>query len=130
LYASLQFGAGRVRTGHLLYGMLKTTTLKNALFAISGEFKKVNADKLGGDFATVTVHSKEETVGGSVPGAAGGEGGADSAGPVGEGEALVKFSVDLTERARNGEIDQIVGRDAEIRQVIDILLRRRQNNPI
>lgn len=130
LYASLQFNAGRVRTGHLLYGMLKTNTLRNALFAVSGEFKKVNADKLGGDFATVTVHSKEETVGGSVPGAAGGEGSADAGGPVGEGEALVKFSVDLTERARKGEIDQIVGRDAEIRQVVDILLRRRQNNPI
>ena len=50
--------------------------------------------------------------------------------PVAEGEALVKFSVDLTEQARTGKIDRIVGRDAEIRQVIDILLRRRQNNPI
>src|SRR6185503_3799728 len=51
-------------------------------------------------------------------------------GPAGEGEALAKYSIDLTQRARDGKIDQIVGRDAEIRQVVDILLRRRQNNPI
>ncbi|MFZ4382427.1 MAG: type VI secretion system ATPase TssH, partial [Sandarakinorhabdus sp.] len=50
--------------------------------------------------------------------------------PAQEGSALAKFSVDLTAKARSGEIDKIVGRDAEIRQVVDILLRRRQNNPI
>ena len=49
---------------------------------------------------------------------------------MGKQEALAQFSVDLTERARKGEIDPIVGRDAEIRQIIDILMRRRQNNPI
>ena len=50
--------------------------------------------------------------------------------PGAGGDALARFSVDLTDKARKGEIDQIVGRDAEIRQVVDILLRRRQNNPI
>ena len=49
---------------------------------------------------------------------------------MGKQEALAKFSVDLTERARKGEIDPIVGRDEEIRQIVDILMRRRQNNPI
>src|SRR5207248_4186365 len=49
---------------------------------------------------------------------------------MGKQEALAKFSVDLTERARKGEIDPIVGRDEEIRQVVDVLMRRRQNNPI
>ncbi len=49
---------------------------------------------------------------------------------MGKQEALKQFSVDLTEKARNGELDPIVGRDAEIRQLIDILMRRRQNNPI
>ncbi len=130
LYASLQFGAGKVRSGHLLYGMLRTPTLRNALYALSGEFKKISADKLGGDFATVTVHSQEQTVGAGVA-TAGGVGDADAgAGPVGEGEALAKFSVDLTQQARDGKIDRIVGRDGEVRQLIDILLRRRQNNPM
>ena len=49
---------------------------------------------------------------------------------MGKQEALKRFSVDLTERARKGEIDPIVGRDDEIRQIVDILMRRRQNNPI
>ena len=57
-------------------------------------------------------------------------GGAEAGTSGASGEALAQFSIDLTERARKGEIDKIVGRDAEIRQVIDILLRRRQNNPI
>ena len=128
LYASLQYGAARVRTGHLLYGMLKTPTLRNALFAISGEFRKVQAEKLGAEFEGVCAASHEKSqadLGSSADAAGGGD-----AGPVGEGEALAKFSVDLTQQARDGKIDRIVGRDAEIRQVIDILLRRRQNNPI
>ena len=127
LYASLQFSAGRVRTGHLLYGMLRTPSLRNALFAISGEFRKVQADKLGTEFETIVRASTEETQRDAGPGAGAGDPGA---GPVAEGEALIKFSVDLTAKARAGEIDSIVGRDGEIRQVIDILLRRRQNNPI
>ena len=61
--------------------------------------------------------------------AAAGEGGAAPA-AMGKQEALAQFSVDLTERARKGEIDPIVGRDDEIRQIVDILMRRRQNNPI
>ena len=129
LYASLQFGAGRVRTGHLLYGMLKTATLKNALFAISGEFRKVQVEKLASEYESVTA-SSHETTQRDAGTAAGGAAGEEGAGPVGEGEALIKFSVDLTEQARSGKIDRIVGRDAEIRQLIDILLRRRQNNPI
>ena len=131
LYASLQFSANRIRTGHLIYGMLKTPTLKNALASISGEFRKIQVDKLGDSYENICASSAEQTTADSGAGAAsGGSGGEEGAGPVGEGEALAKFSVDLTERARTGAIDKIVGRDAEVRQLIDILLRRRQNNPI
>jgi len=49
---------------------------------------------------------------------------------MGKQEALGKFSVDLTQRAREGAIDAVTGRDQEIRQIIDVLMRRRQNNPI
>lgn len=129
LYASLQFGASRVRTGHLIFGMLKTATLRNALFAISGEWRKVAAEKLASDFGSVVATSAEATQVDSAPSAASG-GEEPGAGPTGQGEALVKFSVDLTAKAKSGEIDSIVGRDGEIRQVVDILLRRRQNNPI
>lgn len=127
LYASLQFSASRVRTGHLIFGMMKTTTLRNALSNISLEFRKIQPDKLGDEFEKICASSSEQTQvdAGPVAGATDG-GGA----PVAEGEALIKFSVDLTEQARTGKIDKIVGRDSEIRQLIDILLRRRQNNPI
>jgi type VI secretion system protein VasG len=127
IYASLQFSASRVRTGHLLYGMLKTPTLKNALTNVSSEWRKVQVEKLGDEFEKICASSTEQTQvdAGPVAGATDAGGG-----PVAEGEALAKFSVDLTEQARTGKIDKIVGRDAEIRQVIDILLRRRQNNPI
>ncbi|MBB4099032.1 type VI secretion system ATPase TssH [Sphingomonas kyeonggiensis] len=130
LYASLQFGAGRVRSGHLLYGMLKTPTLRNALFALSAEWRKVQAEKLGSDFDLVVQSSAETTQRDAAPAAAGGEDAPASTGVAGPGEALGKYSIDLTAKAKAGELDKIVGRDAEIRQVIDILLRRRQNNPI
>ncbi len=127
--ASLQFGASRVRTGHLILGILKDEKLKSALYSISAEFRKVHAEKLGAEYENICASSTEQTQADNGPSAGGSV--TDGAGaPVGEGEALAKFSVDLTEQARSGKIDRIVGRDAEIRQVIDILLRRRQNNPI
>ena len=131
LYASLQFGAARVRTGHVLYGMLKTRTLSNALQAISLEFRKIDLNRLGSDFEAITKSSGEDTQTSGAPAAAGTGGGAapmDNA--MGDGSALAQFSTDLTQQARDGKIDTIIGRDGEIRQIVDILLRRRQNNPI
>ena len=130
LYASLQFSASRVRTGHLIFGMLKTPTLKNALGNISPEWRKVQVEKLGAEFEAICGSSTEQTQFDAGPAHSAGGGGEPGVGPVGEREALAKFSVDLTEQARTGKIDRIVGRDQEIRQVVDILLRRRQNNPI
>jgi len=131
LYASLQFGAAKVRTGHLLYGMLKTQTLNNALQNISLEFRKVDANRLASDFEGLTGGSSETTQvsGGSSDAGGAGEAGAGGV-PAGEGGALEQFSVDLTQQARDGKIETIIGRDAEVRQIVDILLRRRQNNPI
>jgi type VI secretion system protein VasG len=131
LYASLQFGASKVRSGHLLYAALKTPTLRNALVAMSAEWRKVEVGKLGDSFDQIVAASTEaaaDTAGGALPQAGADDGSATGA--AASGEALARFSIDLTEKARNGEIDRIVGRDAEIRQVVDILLRRRQNNPI
>jgi len=132
LYASLQFGAARVRTGHVLYGMLKTRTLLNALQAISLEFRKIDLNRLGSDFESITSSSGEDTQVSGAPAAGGGSGASAPAGGAmgGEGSALAQFSTDLTQQARDGKIDTIIGRDGEIRQIVDILLRRRQNNPI
>src|SRR5204862_7167980 len=68
--------------------------------------------------------------GSSAAAAPGETSGALAPAQLGKQEALKRFATDLTEKARKGEIDPITGRDEEIRQIIDILMRRRQNNPI
>jgi len=90
LYASLQFGAARVRTGHVLYGMLKTRTLLNALQAISLEFRKIDLNRLGSDFESITSSSGEDTQVSGAPAAGGGSGASAPAGGAmgGEGSAL------------------------------------------
>ena len=136
LYGTLQFGESAVRTGLLLVGAVKTQTLRNALYAISGEFRKIKPDDLFDDFAKIVNGSPEDTLaardgsnvgGGAAPGESSG---AIAPAQLGKQEALKKFTVDLTAQARAGKMDPIVGRDDEIRQVVDILMRRRQNNPI
>jgi len=136
VYGSLMFGESQVRTGHLVLGILKTRGLSHALLGISDEFRKIKVDMLTDRFDEMVAGSPEEGLapsdgsglaGGAAPGEASG---AMPPAQMGKQEALRQFSVDLTERARKGEIDPIVGRDGEIRQIVDILMRRRQNNPI
>ena len=136
VYGTLMFGETQVRSGHLIVGILKTKSLTHALTSISKEFEKIKLDTLTDRFDEVVKGSPEEGLaasdgfqvgGGAVPGEASG---AMSPAQMGKGQALKQFTVDLTEQARSGKMDPIVGRDEEIRQVIDILMRRRQNNPI
>ena len=134
VYGSLMFGEVQVRTGHLLVGGLKTSRLRNALLQISKEFDKVKVEDLSDHFAQVVSGSPEDRqapTDGFAAGAEPGEAsGAVAPAAMGKQEALKQFTVDLTDQARSGKMDPIVGRDEEIRQVIDILMRRRQNNPI
>ena len=135
VYGSLMFGEMQVRTGHLIVGMLKTPGLKNVLLSLSKEFAKIKPEELAENFAKITAGSPEAgmtsqeapTGGGAAPGEASG---AMAPAQMGKQEALKRYSVDLTEQARSGKMDPIIGRDDEIRQMIDILMRRRQNNPI
>lgn len=136
VYGTLMFGESQVRSGHLVVGILKTKGLNHALLGISNEFDKIKPDTLTERFAEIVSGSPEEGLhasdgfqvgGGAVPGEASG---AMPPAQLGKQEALRQFTVDLTEQARQGKMDPIVGRDEEIRQVIDILMRRRQNNPI
>jgi len=134
LYATLMFGDTQVRTGHLVIALLKTGSLRNQFFNISRQFERIKVDDLAEAFAKIVDGSPEDALranDGSGLGAAPGEAtGAIAPAQMGKEEALKRFTVDLTEQARNGKLDPIVGRDEEIRQVIDILMRRRQNNPI
>ncbi len=136
LFGTLMYNQSSVRTGHVMVGITKTKSLRSQLLGISDEFGKVKAEALSDEFVSIVSGSSEESLaasdgsavgGGAAPGEASG-----AMGPaqMGKQEALAQYSVDLTERARNGEIDPIVGRDEEIRQIVDILMRRRQNNPI
>ncbi|MBK9136408.1 MAG: type VI secretion system ATPase TssH [Betaproteobacteria bacterium] len=131
VYGSLMFGEPQVRTGHLIVGLLKTASLRGALLAISRQFERINVDDLASKFGTLLAGSPEHGAKASASGAAPGEA-SDAIAPaaMGKGEALKRFTTDLTEQARSGKMDPIVGRDDEIRQVVDILMRRRQNNPI
>ncbi|MDZ7856491.1 type VI secretion system ATPase TssH [Sphaerotilus sp.] len=132
VYTTLKFGAAQIRTGHLLFGLLKTDRLFQRLQKISRQFDRVDANVLGRDFAQIVAGSPEEATGAAqTPDAAPGEAsGAIAPAAMGKQEALKKYAVNLTEKARAGELDPVTGRDEEIRQIVDILMRRRQNNPI
>ncbi|HET8939707.1 MAG TPA: type VI secretion system ATPase TssH [Polyangiales bacterium] len=135
VYSTLMFQESQVRTGHLLIAWLKTPNLKHVLLALSKEFGQLKLDEITESFHKLTAASPEASMlssdGSQLAGATPGEASAAMPpAPMGKQEALRRYAVDLTEKARKGELDPIVGRDAEIRQCIDILLRRRQNNPI
>ena len=134
LFASLEQGSGKIRSGHLLWALLADETLARSARDASGQLLKIQPDLLKRDFAAITANSTEAAESGTlVTQSAEDGGGAVSEGgvprPGGTG-ALEQFTIDLTAQARAGKIDPILGRDSEIRQVIDILTRRRQNNPI
>ena len=136
VYSTLLFKDSSVRTGHLLVGMLKTSALRNRLLGISDKFGEINLDTLVGEFDSIVAASPEQGMGskdgfsiggGAVPGEASG---AMAPAQLGKQEALAAYTTNMTEEARTGHGDPIVGRDEEIRQMVDILMRRRQNNPI
>jgi len=134
-YATLQFGEAQVRTGYILVGMLKTQSLRNPLFGLSKQFEKVKVEDLADNFAKICDASPESQMRaqdgtGMGSGAPGEDAGAMAPAAMGKGDALKKFAVDLTEKAKKGEMDPVTGRDEEIRQIVDILMRRRQNNPL
>jgi type VI secretion system protein VasG len=130
-YATLFFGETQIRTGHILAGALKSFELRRSLTSLSPEFAKIPADALTNEHRTLWAGSEEENlqpIDGSGLHAAGAPGAAAAAAKG--TTALDRFSQDLTAKAASGELDPVLGRDDEIRQIIDVLMRRRQNNPI
>jgi type VI secretion system protein VasG len=124
---SLDYGATQIRSGHALLALVSNDELARVVRDVSKELQKIQAEALKKDFAAIVDGSQEDVPAASAP-AAGASGAAPKAG--GKTPNLDQFTVDLTGNARKGKIDPVLGRDAEIRQVIDILMRRRQNNPI
>jgi type VI secretion system protein VasG len=131
VYGTLMFGATKVRTGHLMVGILKTPRLRNNLLAISHQFERIKLEDLSDNFSTILAGSAEDTADQSgVAPAERSTAYEPAPAAMGKQEALRKYATDLTDNARNGKIDPISGRDEEIRQIVDILMRRRQNNPL
>lgn len=130
MVCSLVYSDAAIRTGHLIIALKQNPELARTLHAISSEFKKINADLLVDNFADTVKNSDESSVVATNTASTGQAGKMMSEPALGKGEALSLYTQDLTAKAKEGKIDNIVGRDEEIRKIIDILLRRRQNNPI
>ncbi len=127
--ASLQYGAPQVRSGHLLAALLMDDSLSPIAREASPQFAKIPPEALRRDLLSI-ISDTSETAGAAAATSAAADGAsAAPSGPVSTA-ALDQFTINLTDRARNGEIDPVLGRDPEIRQIVDILTRRRQNNPI
>jgi type VI secretion system protein VasG len=129
LLASLEQGATKIRSGHLLWALLADETLARRTREASSQLLKINPDLLKRDFAAITANSAEAAEAQTATGEPGEVADGAPSMPRGGG-ALEQFTTDLTAQAKAGKIDPILGRDSEIRQIVDILTRRRQNNPI
>jgi type VI secretion system protein VasG len=130
---SIECGASRVRSGHLLAALLSDRTMAMRATASAPELRKIQPEQLLAQLPTLLakIASDEAAQAASEPaGDSGSSGGGNPVSPNSKTPSLDQFTVNLTERAKEGKIDPVFGRDAEIRQAIDILTRRRQNNPI
>ena len=123
-YTSLLFDSQKIRSAYLLYTLLKSSELSNILFRISSQFNKIIPERLIDDLEVILDSSSENRLQDTQ--AISSKQDSDNS----EKTALAKYGSNLTEMAADGKIDPIVGRDNEIRQIVDILMRRRQNNPI
>lgn len=129
IYGSLKYSDARIRSAYLLLGILKSNVLRNVLYSISPAFKKITPDVLAINLNSIVDGSAEDHESTAlnskkIPASANSRAAGD------QQSALAQYAVDMTERARNNEIDPVSGRDEEIRQMVDILMRRRQNNPL
>jgi type VI secretion system protein VasG len=127
LVASIDQQTPLIRSGHIILALISSDEIARMLLSDSAEFKKISVETLNQHFMDIVSGSREDGEAAAAPGM----------GPVSPGgiptkgtKALDQFTISLTDKARKGDIDPVLGRDFEIRQMIDILIRRRQNNPI
>jgi type VI secretion system protein VasG len=129
IIGSLEYEDDTVRTGYCILALASVEELTREINDSSKEFQKINAEALKKDFAAIVAQSEEETQHAAAEAGSGApEGQRAKAG--GKTPFLDQYTVNLTDKAKTGKIDPVLGRDFEIRQVVDILTRRRQNNPI
>jgi type VI secretion system protein VasG len=128
---TLSFGAAEIRTGFTIYALVSDEELLRYAREISREFLKINAEQLKKEFYAIVAGSVEDrTTRPMTSGTAAGGQSQPGTLPGSKTPNLDQFTLNLNEKVKAGKIDPVLGRDQEIRQVIDILMRRRQNNPI
>ncbi|MGN6650289.1 type VI secretion system ATPase TssH [Trinickia sp.] len=137
LFSSMLLGQQQIRSGTVLLALLEVDSLRGLLIDTAPSLLKIPRATLRESLPAVLAASNEDggpaatpAAGASAGGAPAGQAMPSAVGSGPGGSALAQYTVDLTELAREGAIDPICGRDLEIRQLIDVLLRRRQNNPI
>ncbi|WP_338764323.1 type VI secretion system ATPase TssH [Massilia sp. METH4] len=138
LIASLDIPDGspaQIRSGHLLQALLTDAELSQLAYRGSRLFDKFDVDQIKHNLDKIAAGSQEAPAPQARAAAAAQAHGSDPVGELSGGTAsktpaLDQFTTNLTQRARDGKVDPVIGRDTEIRQAIDILMRRRQNNPI
>ena len=127
MLASVEYGHSKATSAHILAALMLDENLRRATEATSGELKKILPESLR-DVVRAIVGTTTESRSSNVGDTSSGD--APAMGAPSKSPALDKFTVNLTEAAKSGKIDAVLGRDEEVRQIIDILIRRRQNNPI
>jgi len=131
LLGSVDYGAGQIRSAFTILALYSNDDLIRIVRDVSKELQKIQPDALRQNLVQIVAGSHEDaiTAAAEEPGAATAGAGQPRAGG-GKTPNLDQYTINLTERAKAGKIDPVLGRDFEIRQVVDILTRRRQNNPI
>lgn len=130
MQGSVQFGSTAVRSAHVLLALLTDEGLARIASGISEQLDALSAEKLIRDLPEITMETAEAATAPTMAAPAGDTGGPAVQPGSGKTPNLDQFTVDLTAAAKAGKIDPVLGRDPEIRQIVDILCRRRQNNPI
>ncbi len=130
---SVDYGATQIRSGLLLVSLLATDELARLASESSAEFPKISTETLRKNLLSLVANSVEDVTGAMVSAAESGvaqPSGAEPGAISAKTPNLDQFTINITAAAKQGSIDPVLGRDFEIRQIIDILTRRRQNNPI
>jgi type VI secretion system protein VasG len=130
VWSSIEFGLSRVRSGTILLAALSDDRLKRRLIGIHPDIGRINVESLTGEFLDIVSGSKEDREVSAISDGTQREVGGPTQGSGGATPALDRYTRDLTADARAGHMDPVLARELEVRQIIDILGRRRQNNPI
>jgi len=127
MLASVEYGHPVATSAHILAALMLDDKLRRSTDATSGELEKIPPESLRETTRAIVGTTAESTAAGIGDTSSSGDA---ASGAPSKTPSLDKFCVNLTESAKQGKIDAVLGRDEEIRQIIDILIRRRQNNPI